>query len=71
MNPKYIFYVSLQNFLTKFGYYHNSTNLNDNMTLVYNHCIKISNDFNKMILQIVHKWINLTHSYNNYKEIIT
>jgi len=33
------------------------------MVLVYNHCIKISNDFNKVVLHIVHKWIHLTHSY--------
>jgi hypothetical protein len=33
------------------------------MILVYNHCIKTSNDFNKVVLHIIHKWIHLTHSY--------
>jgi len=38
-------------------------NLDDNLILVYNHYIKIANDFNKMIPHIVHKWIHLTDSY--------
>ena len=37
--------------------------MHDKIILVYNHCIKISKDFRKIVLCIVHKWIYPTHSY--------
>jgi len=40
-----------------------STNLHDNIILIYNQYIKISNDFKKAVLHIVPKWIHLIHSY--------
>ena len=30
---------------------------------------KISNDFNKAVLHIVHKWIHLTHNYMTKREM--
>jgi len=29
--------------------------------------MKFSNDFNKVVLYMVHKWIHLSHSYKNVR----
>lgn len=41
----------------------NSTKLQDNVFLLYNHFIKNSDDFNKVVIHILYKRIHLIHNY--------